>query len=154
MNLTVQDLLRQEARIQNLDFNISEMKLSITSLYITSDTPKYDIIWTENSDVIDSFISEILEYKSWILASWRKRSWTVRLTLIWLDLHVSIAIDINVIFLSNSQYYPEGYMSKIVHNFVNVQTMYSPVQTIQIPQIDRSCKTKLGNIVRENYWQT
>ena len=49
----------------------------MTSLYIISDAPKYDIIWTENSDVIDSLISEIFKYKSWILASWRKRSWTV-----------------------------------------------------------------------------
>ena len=64
VNLTVQDLLRQDARIQDLYFNISEMKLSITSLYIISDAPKYDIIWTENSDVIDSFISDILKYKS------------------------------------------------------------------------------------------
>ena len=53
MNLTVQDLLRQYARIQDSYFNISEMKLSITSLYSISDAPKYDIIWTENSDVID-----------------------------------------------------------------------------------------------------
>ena len=49
----------------NSYFNISEMKLSFTSLYIISDAPKYDIIWTENNDVIDSFISEILKYKSW-----------------------------------------------------------------------------------------
>ena len=35
----------------------------------SSDAPKYDIIWTENGDVMDSFISEILKYKSWILAS-------------------------------------------------------------------------------------
>ena len=69
------NLLRQYARIQDLYFNISELKLSITSLYIIS-----DIIWTENSEVIDSFISEILKYKSWILASWRRRSWTVRFT--------------------------------------------------------------------------
>ena len=62
VNLTVQDLLRQDARIQDLYFNIFEMKLSITSLYIISDTPKYDIIWTENSYVIDSLISEILKY--------------------------------------------------------------------------------------------
>ena len=61
-------------------FDISEIKLSITSLYIIPDAFKYYIIWTENSDVIDSFISEILKYKSWILASWRKRSWTVRFT--------------------------------------------------------------------------
>ena len=60
MNLTVQDLWRQDARIQDLYFNISEMKLSITSLYIISDAPKYDINWTENSEMIDSFISEIL----------------------------------------------------------------------------------------------
>ena len=63
MNLTVQDLLRQDARIQDLYFNISEMKLSITSLYIISDAPKYDIIWTENSNMIDNFISVIFKYK-------------------------------------------------------------------------------------------
>ena len=44
-------------------FNISDMKLSITSLYIISDAPKYDITWIGNSDVIDSFISEILVYE-------------------------------------------------------------------------------------------
>ena len=63
MNLTVQDLLRQDSRIQDLYSNISEMKLSNTSLYIISDAPNYDIIWTENSDVIDSYILEILMYK-------------------------------------------------------------------------------------------
>ena len=50
-------------------FNISKIKLSILGAS--------DIIY---SDVIDSFISEILKYKSWILASWRKRPWTVRFT--------------------------------------------------------------------------
>ena len=69
VNLTVQDLLRQDARIQELYFNISEMKLSFTSLYITSGAPKYDIIWTENSDVIDSFISVILKYESSVIES-------------------------------------------------------------------------------------
>ena len=58
----VQDLLRKSAGIQDLYFNIYEMKLSTTSLYIISNTPKYDFIWTENSDVIDSFISEISKY--------------------------------------------------------------------------------------------
>ena len=80
VNLTVQDFLRQDSRIQDLYFNISEMRLSITSLFsvqIMSYLRASDIIY---SDVIDSFISEILKYKSWILASWRKRSWTVRLT--------------------------------------------------------------------------
>ena len=69
MNLTVHDLLRQDARIQDLYFNISEMEVSITSLYIISGAPKYDIIWTENSDVIDSFISVILEYESSVIWS-------------------------------------------------------------------------------------
>ena len=53
VNFTVQDLLRQEAKIQDLYFNISEMEQLITSLYIISDAPKYDIILTENSDVIN-----------------------------------------------------------------------------------------------------
>ena len=44
-------------------FNVSEIKLSITSLYIISVPPKYDNIRTENSDVIVSFISEILKYE-------------------------------------------------------------------------------------------
>ena len=44
VNLTFQVLLRQDARIQDLYFNISVIKLSITSLYIISDAFKYDII--------------------------------------------------------------------------------------------------------------
>ena len=83
MNLTVQDLLRQDARIQDLYFNISEMKLSITSLYIISDAHKYDIIWTENSDVIDSFISEILKYEMSVIASSTKKPWAVQYTTIY-----------------------------------------------------------------------
>ena len=65
----VQDLLRQDARIQYLYFNISEMKLSITSLFsvqIMSYLRLSDIIY---SDVIDSFISEILKYKSSVIQS-------------------------------------------------------------------------------------
>ena len=49
--------------------NNSEMKLSTTSMYTISDVPKYDINWTENSDVIDSFISEKLRYKSLVIES-------------------------------------------------------------------------------------
>ena len=63
----VQDLFRHEAKNQNLYFNITEMKLSVTSLYIISDASKYEIIWTENSNVIDSLISEI-EVQYWTLA--------------------------------------------------------------------------------------
>ena len=68
VNLLVQDLLCQDARIQDLYFNISEMKLSITSSFsvqIMSHKGVLDIIY---SDVIDIFILEILKHKSWILA--------------------------------------------------------------------------------------
>ena len=44
------------------------MKLSITLLCIISDaSPKYNIIWIENSEMVDSFISEILKYKSSVI---------------------------------------------------------------------------------------
>ena len=62
MNLRVQDLLCQDGRIQDLYFDISEMKLSITSLFlvqIMSCIGASDIIY---SNVINSFISEILKY--------------------------------------------------------------------------------------------
>ena len=61
-------------------FNISEMKLSITSLYIISDVLKYDIIRTENSDVIDSFISEILKYETSVIQSLTVNPWAVLFT--------------------------------------------------------------------------
>ena len=73
VNITVQNLLRQDARIQDSYFNIAEMKLSVTSLYIISDVPKYDIIWTEVSDVIDRFISEILKYELSVIQSLTKK---------------------------------------------------------------------------------
>ena len=60
MNLTVHDLLCQDARTQDLYFYISEMKISITSLFsvqIVSYLGASDIIY---SDVIDCFILEIL----------------------------------------------------------------------------------------------
>ena len=59
-------------------FNISEIKLSI--LYIISDTPECDIIWTENTDVIDSFISEIFKYESSVIVCLTGKSWTVEFT--------------------------------------------------------------------------
>ena len=55
VNLTVQDLLHQDARIQDLYFNISVMKLSITSLFsvqIMSYLGASDIIYSDVIDVI------------------------------------------------------------------------------------------------------
>ena len=69
VNLTVQDLLHQDARIQDLYFNISEIKLSITSLFLVQMvlySGASDIVY---SDVIDSFISEILKNESSVIQS-------------------------------------------------------------------------------------
>ena len=69
MNISVQVLLCQDARIQDLYFNISEMSLSITSLFsvqIMSYLGASDIIY---SDVIDSFISEISKYEMLVIVS-------------------------------------------------------------------------------------
>ena len=63
MNCTAQGFPVEDTMTDDSYFYISEIKLSITSLYIISDNPKCDISWTENSDVIDSFISEILNYE-------------------------------------------------------------------------------------------
>ena len=60
VNSTAQGFSVEDSITVDSYFNISEIKLSITSLYIISDTPKCDIISTENSDVIDSFISDII----------------------------------------------------------------------------------------------
>ena len=80
MNLSVQDLLCQDARIQDLYFNISEMKLSITSLYIIYDAPKYETIWTENSNEIYSFFSEILKYESSVIVCSTEKFWAILFT--------------------------------------------------------------------------
>ena len=58
-------------------FDVSQMKLSITSLYIISEAPKYDSIWTENSDLIDSFISEIIKYESSDIVSSTDKPWAI-----------------------------------------------------------------------------
>ena len=58
----VQDLLRQDARTQDLYFNISELKQSQRCILCMI---PFDIILTKNSDVIDLFhfrdISTILD---------------------------------------------------------------------------------------------
>ena len=49
VNLTIQDFLRKNARIQDLYFDISEIKLSMPSLYIIFGASKYDIIWLKTA---------------------------------------------------------------------------------------------------------
>ena len=62
------------------DFNFSEIKLTITSLNIISDAPQYYIIWTENSDVINSFISEMLKYESSVIQSLAEKPYAALFT--------------------------------------------------------------------------
>ena len=80
VNSTAQSFSVEDTMTDDSYFNISKIKLSITSLFsvqIMSYLGLSDIVY---SDVIDSSISEILKYKSWILAFWCKISWTVRFT--------------------------------------------------------------------------
>ena len=80
MNLTVLDLLRQDARLQDLYFNISEMKLSITSLFsvqIMSYLGASDRIF---SNMIDSLILEILKYESSVIQSLTEKPQAVLFT--------------------------------------------------------------------------
>jgi len=61
-------------------FNISEIKLSITSLFpvqIKSHFGGSDIIYSE---VIDSFISEILKYEMSVIVSSTKKPWAILFT--------------------------------------------------------------------------
>ena len=67
VNSTAQGFSVEDTMTDEPYFNISEIKLSITTLYVISETPRCGIIWTENSDVIDIFISEILTEKPWVV---------------------------------------------------------------------------------------
>ena len=82
MNSTAQGFSIEDTMTNNSYFNISKIKLLITSLYIKSDTLKCDIICTENSDVIDSFISEILKYESSVIVSSTENLRTIHTVLI------------------------------------------------------------------------
>ena len=80
--LTVREQLNRRQGTDNITRNFlrwaggNTLWESSLIFFITlSDASKYDIIWTEHSDVIDSFVSEILMYKSW-----HERSWTERFT--------------------------------------------------------------------------
>ena len=67
VNRTAQRLSVEDTMTDDLYFNISEIKLSITSLFsvqIVSYLGASDMIY---SDIIGSFISEISKYKSWML---------------------------------------------------------------------------------------
>ena len=69
VNSTVQGFLVEDTMTDDSYFNISEIKLSIASLFsvqIMSHLGLSDIIY---SDVIISFISEILKYESSVIVS-------------------------------------------------------------------------------------
>ena len=64
VNSTAQGFSVKDWMTDGSYFNISEIKL-----FIIFDAPKYNIIWTENNDVIHSFISDILKYESPVIES-------------------------------------------------------------------------------------
>ena len=69
MNSTAQGFSVEDTMTNDSYFNISEIELSITSLFsvqIMSCLGASDIVY---SDVIDSFISEILKYESSVIES-------------------------------------------------------------------------------------
>ena len=70
-SITAKGFSVEDTMTDDLYFNISEIKLSITSLYIISDTPKCDIIWTENSYVNDIYILEIPKHAGHCVLDWR-----------------------------------------------------------------------------------
>ena len=103
MNLTVQDLLRQVARIQDLYFNISEIKLSITSLFsvqIMSYLGASDVIY---NDVIASLISEILKYEVSVIVSSTEKSLAVLFTPDFLIEVYEILVSLNRSIVNSSR---------------------------------------------------
>ena len=80
MNSTVQGFSVMDIMTDDSYFNISEMKLSITSLFsvqILSYLGVADIIY---SNMIDSFISEILKYESSVIQSMTEKPLAVLFT--------------------------------------------------------------------------
>ena len=80
VNSTAQGFSVEDTMTDDSYFNISEIKLSITSLFsvqIMSHLGVSDIIY---SDVIDSFISEIFKYESSVIVSSTEKSWAVLFT--------------------------------------------------------------------------
>ena len=80
VNSTAKGFSVEDTMTDDSYFNISEIKLSITSLFsvqIMSYLAASDIIY---SDVIDSFIPEILKYESLVIVSLTEKPWAVLFT--------------------------------------------------------------------------
>ena len=80
MNSRARGFLVEGTMTDNSYFNISEIKLSITSLFsvqIMSHSMVSDIIY---SDVIDSFISKILNYELSVIVASTKKPWPILFT--------------------------------------------------------------------------
>ena len=73
-------------------FNISEINLSITSLFSVQIMSHLGVSYKINSDVIDSFISEISKYESSVIVSSTEKPWAVLFTPTYLLL-IIIAIN-------------------------------------------------------------
>ena len=75
MDSTAYGFSVNDSMTNDLYFDISEMKLSITSLHIITDATQYNIIRTENSNVIDSFISEISKNEMSVIVFSTEKPW-------------------------------------------------------------------------------
>ena len=80
MNSTAQGFSVEDTMTDDSYFDISEIKHQSHRCILYLIPPKCDIIWTENSDVIDSFISEILKYESSVILSSTEKPWAVLIT--------------------------------------------------------------------------
>ena len=58
-------------------FNISEIRLSITSLFSVKIMSYLGVLDMIYSDVIDSFVSKILKYKSSVIISSTEKPWAL-----------------------------------------------------------------------------
>ena len=80
VNSTAQGFSVEDTMTDDLYFDISEIKLSITSLFsvqIMSYLGASDIIY---SDVINSLISEILKYEKSVIVPSTEKPWAVLIT--------------------------------------------------------------------------
>ena len=80
MNSTAQGFSVEDTMTDDSYFNISQIKLSITSLLSVQIVSHLGVSDTIYSDVINSFISEILKYESSVIVSSTEKPWAVLFT--------------------------------------------------------------------------
>ena len=80
VNSTAQCFSVDDTMTDDSYYNISEIKLSITSLFSVQIMPQLGVSDIIYSDVIDNFISEILKYDLSGLVSSNEKPWAILFT--------------------------------------------------------------------------